>query len=599
MKLLDKKELFYRSLDDLPHLTDDLDKKRKEIKKIVLSFNKSLQKITPDKKLVKKNKELGETLTATINQIKAGGNSWVNNYQAMEEREKFRSDLASYFIIIIFGKVKAGKSSLGNFIAKQKLPTQEVSFFKYDEAGKEVTVKELEEVDDDSFATNNLECTAEIQGFKLGRLAWIDTPGLGSMTKENGDLAKEYIQAADYIIYPTSSDSPLQKDETNQLEELFTQNKKVTICITKSDETEEDECVCGSENGCENCNSGIVNTLLNKNSNNRQKQESWVKEEIIKIIPSDKKAALLGDVFSISVHTAKQGLAQSNDKLYENSHLSIFYDQVTDVLKHKAADLKTSTPYDSLKAFINKDILGLEGTGTNSIKIIKDSLDDLDKQISESLQRFTDLQNNTENDVKSILDEVLTKYSIEINQSNLNDILTQVDKEVGEQVSKELQNNITEIFSDFETSLDQFTKSFDSKEFKINDKYKEVSYTTTTVRKKMGSGIGSLLGAAGGFIVAGPAGLVLGGMAGKAAGGAIGAATSSTKKIKVKTGDNKEEVLQKFKSYKEEGYTLQVNTVYQQLQNDFFEPLQRVSEIIAEDINRFEKDLARFKEKLC
>ena len=34
-------------------------------------------------------------------------------------------------------------------------------------------------------------------------MAWIDTPGLGSMVEENGELAKEYIQSADYNIYPT------------------------------------------------------------------------------------------------------------------------------------------------------------------------------------------------------------------------------------------------------------------------------------------------------------------------------------------------------------------------------------------------------------
>ncbi len=69
-------------------------------------------------------------------------------------------------------------------------------------------------------------------------MAWIDTPGLGSMTLENGKLAKEYIQSADYIIYPTSSDSPLQRDEVEELKRLFEQNKKVTICITKSDKFE-------------------------------------------------------------------------------------------------------------------------------------------------------------------------------------------------------------------------------------------------------------------------------------------------------------------------------------------------------------------------
>lgn len=37
------------------------------------------------------------------------------------------------FYCTIFGKVKAGKSTLGNFIAKHRLDSQKVDFFKYDE----------------------------------------------------------------------------------------------------------------------------------------------------------------------------------------------------------------------------------------------------------------------------------------------------------------------------------------------------------------------------------------------------------------------------------------------------------------------------------
>jgi len=606
MSQLVEKQLFYKALNDLSIPTNDLGEKRSEIKEIVFMFNQSLQGLTPDKKLIKRNKDLGQLLTTTIDQIKEAGNSWVDNYQEMEARDKFRSDLASYFIIIIFGKVKAGKSSLGNFIAKQKLLTQDVSFFKYDEAGKEVAANELEEIDPDGFATNNLECTAEIQGFKLGRLAWIDTPGLGSMTKENGDLAKEYIQAADYIIYPTSSDSPLQQDETSQLKELFAQNKKVTICITKSDNTEEDECECGSENGCENCEGGLLKILVNKGAKNRQNQEGWVKDEIRKIIPKNKKESLLGDVFSISVHTAKQGLTHNNKKSYKNSNLPVFYEQVTDVLNNKAAGLKNSTPYDGLKAFIDKDILGLEGEGINSIKVIKNSLNDLDGQIKESLQRFDELKKNTQNDVHSIVDQVLTMYSSEIDQANFKEKISHIDKEIESKISQDLQKNISEIFCDFEASLDHFTGALDNREFEIKDKFKEVSYTTKTVRKKVGRSLFAVVATISVGLLTGGSSLVVQGFAATTAalaasyvGEKAGEALGSNEITKVNIGDNKEEVLQQFKANRQEHYVESINTAYQQFQDDFFAPLKGVSNTISTDIKSFEQKLERFKEKLC
>jgi predicted GTPase len=252
-----KLEDFYKSLKDIKLINNSVDEKRELVKKYVSNFNANIQNLRIDENIKKQNKEISNLLEETINLIKLVSNDWLKNFDEMIEREKFRSDLSNYFIVIIFGKVKAGKSSLGNFIAKNKLESQKVEFFKYDEAGKKQAIKKLEEIEEDSFATNNLECTVEIQGFKLDGMAWIDTPGLGSMVKENGDLAKEYIQSADYIIYPTSSDSPLQLDEREQLKELFEQNKKVSICITKSDYKDEDECECGSEDGCENCNGGV------------------------------------------------------------------------------------------------------------------------------------------------------------------------------------------------------------------------------------------------------------------------------------------------------------------------------------------------------
>lgn len=605
MNQFSEAKMFYESLKNLPDVTDDLELKRAEVKKKVGSFNDSLQKLTVDKELIKRNKDLGRLLTATIEQIKGSGDSWVSNYQKIEEREKFRSELASYFIVIIFGKVKAGKSSLGNFIAKQKLSNQDVEFFKYDEAGKEVSVNKLEEVEQDSFATDNLECTAEIQGFKLDRLAWIDTPGLGSMTKENGDLAKEYIQAADYIIYPTSSDSPLQQDETNQLKELFAQNKKVTICITKSDNSEEDECECGSENGCEECEDGITKVLINKGTSNRTRQEDWVKQEVQRIMDNEKKKSLLGEVFSLSVHAAKQGIEEGNQELYEESNLPVFYRQVTSVLKDNAVTFKYATPYDGLKAFINKDILGLEGDGLNSIKVIKDSLSDLDSKVNESLERFEALKKNTQNDVQTIVDEVLTKYSSEIDKTNVNEKIDQIDNKINIQITKELQGNITEIFSGFEASLDQFTDSLSNSEFEIKDKYRDVSYTTSTRNKKIGGvllasfatvGVAFATGGSS-LLFQGAAAIVAGGV-GKYAGEAVGEVTGSQKTTRVNIGDNKEKVLQEFKKNRHLHYANSVNATYKRLQDDFFTPLKDISKKIAIDIQSFENELTHFRDQL-
>ncbi len=593
-----KLEDFYKSLKDIKLINNSVDEKRELVKKYVSNFNANIQNLRIDENIKKQNKEISNLLEETINLIKLVSNDWLKNFDEMIEREKFRSDLSNYFIVIIFGKVKAGKSSLGNFIAKNKLESQKVEFFKYDEAGKKQAIKKLEEIEEDSFATNNLECTVEIQGFKLDGMAWIDTPGLGSMVKENGDLAKEYIQSADYIIYPTSSDSPLQLDEREQLKELFEQNKKVSICITKSDYKDEDECECGSEDGCENCNGGMVKVLKNKCLSKREGQEKFVKEEIYKLIPKDKEY-ILGDIFSISTHTAKKGLDSSDNELFEDSNIPKFYELLTDVIKDKASKLKADTPYEGLKSFIDFNILGSDIIKQNSsIKNIKLELESLEQVIRESQERFEILKENSSNDLVSEIEFIISKYSSEINKSNSKEMFLQIDSEINKKMFEIIEKNISEILNNFDASFKSLSTTFSSNEFIIEDVYESIKVDTSSRNKKIGAGILGLIATVGAGIATGGASLVVqaaativaGGVA-SYAGGKLGEFSGSIDEEKEVIGDNKEQVLQKFKTSRLLHYEKIAQGMYNEMQNLFFVPLEKSMDEIKSNLNQFEQNI--------
>ena len=593
-----KLEDFYKSLKDIKLINNSVDEKRELVKKYVSNFNANIQNLRIDENIKKQNKEISNLLEETINLIKLVSNDWLKNFDEMIEREKFRSDLSNYFIVIIFGKVKAGKSSLGNFIAKNKLESQKVEFFKYDEAGKKQAIKKLEEIEEDSFATNNLECTVEIQGFKLDGMAWIDTPGLGSMVKENGDLAKEYIQSADYIIYPTSSDSPLQLDEREQLKELFEQNKKVSICITKSDYKDEDECECGSEDGCENCNGGMVKVLKNKCLSKREGQEKFVKEEIYKLIPKDKEY-ILGDIFSISTHTAKKGLDSSDNELFEDSNIPKFYELLTDVIKDKASKLKADTPYEGLKSFIDFNILGSDIIKQNSsIKNIKLELESLEQVIRESQERFEILKENSSNDLVSEIEFIISKYSSEINKSNSKEMFLQIDSEINKKMFEIIEKNISEILNNFDASFKSLSTTFSSNEFIIEDVYESIKVDTSSRNKKIGAGILGLIATVGVGIATGGATLlvqaaatiVAGGVA-SYAGGKLGEFSGSIDEEKEVIGDNKEQVLQKFKTSRLLYYEKIAQGMYNEMQNLFFVPLEKSMDEIKSNLNQFEQNI--------
>ena len=593
-----KLEDFYKSLKDIKLINNSVDEKRELVKKYVSNFNANIQNLRIDENIKKQNKEISNLLEETINLIKLVSNDWLKNFDEMIEREKFRSDLSNYFIVIIFGKVKAGKSSLGNFIAKNKLESQKVEFFKYDEAGKKQAIKKLEEIEEDSFATNNLECTVEIQGFKLDGMAWIDTPGLGSMVKENGDLAKEYIQSADYIIYPTSSDSPLQLDEREQLKELFEQNKKVSICITKSDYKDEDECECGSEDGCENCNGGMVKVLKNKCLSKREGQEKFVKEEIYKLIPKDKEY-ILGDIFSISTHTAKKGLDSSDNELFEDSNIPKFYELLTDVIKDKASKLKADTPYEGLKSFIDFNILGSDIIKQNSsIKNIKLELESLEQVIRESQERFEILKENSSNDLVSEIEFIISKYSSEINKSNSKEIFLQIDSEINKKMFEIIEKNISEILNNFDASFKSLSTTFSSNEFIIDDVYESIKVDTSSRNKKIGAGVFGTLGSilSGIFLASNPigwavAGTIVAGAAAGYAGGKLGEFSGSIDEEKIVVGDNKEQILLKFKNSRLENYEKIAKGMYNEMQSLFFVPLEKSLNEIKSNLNQFEQNI--------
>lgn len=593
-----KLEDFYKSLKDIKLINNSVDEKRELVKKYVSNFNANIQNLRIDENIKKQNKEISNLLEETINLIKLVSNDWLKNFDEMIEREKFRSDLSNYFIVIIFGKVKAGKSSLGNFIAKNKLESQKVEFFKYDEAGKKQAIKKLEEIEENSFATNNLECTVEIQGFKLDGMAWIDTPGLGSMVKENGDLAKEYIQSADYIIYPTSSDSPLQLDEREQLKELFEQNKKVSICITKSDYKHEDECECGSEDGCENCNGGMVKVLKNKCLSKREGQEKFVKEEIYKLIPKDKEY-ILGDIFSISTHTAKKGLDSSDNELFEDSNIPKFYELLTDVIKDKASKLKADTPYEGLKSFIDFNILGSDIIKQNSsIKNIKLELESLEQVIRESQERFEILKENSSNDLVSEIEFIISKYSSEINKSNSKEIFLQIDSEINKKMFEIIEKNISEILNNFDASFKSLSTTFSSNEFIIDDVYESIKVDTSARNKKIGAGILGVIATIGVGIATGGASLlvqagatIVAGAAAGYAGGKLGEFSGSLDEEKIVVGDNKEQILLKFKNSRLENYEKIAKGMYNEMQSLFFVPLEKSLNEIKFNLNQFEQNI--------
>lgn len=586
---------FYKSLDEISVRNSKIDEKRQKLQNLVDNLKSDLSKVSLDENLRRANENLAKAFDNIKNIAQSSIEKWNAEFEKNLENEKFRSELENYFIVMIFGKVKAGKSYLGNFIAKNRLANQNVSFFKYDEAGKKDEIKELAEIKDEEFKTDFLECTSSIQGFKLSGLAWIDSPGLGSMNDENGELAKKYLSSADYVIYPSQSSAPFEMDENRELDEIFRANKEVTVIITKSDIEKR----------------GRVNGELKLISNNKSPETRKEQEEDCQKRIKEQIGKEVGDIFSISTKMAKIGLENDDKDKFENSNVSKLYENLTDIVKNKATKLKEQSPYLTLNSLTDKILQDEE----NSISKIRESIDKFDDETGQTNEKFDTLKLNSMSEVGLIVDKVVSQYAINLSNRDLKKTLKKIDKEIRAKFEEDLEMKIIKVVKSYEKAVDEFGSELNY-DYEIKEKREKIKYSTKTRNKAFGMGIGGLLGLAVGIALA-PAtggasllvtipttiagvgmGEIIGSSVGSFVGGKIGEATGEDKYEWVSMGDNSEEIILNFKEARTKHFAEIAKQAYENLQEKIFNSLQNQSSKIAEIVNKFEKDINNFKKEL-
>ncbi|QNB06493.1 hypothetical protein G5S34_06765 [Herbaspirillum frisingense] len=201
--------------------------------------------------------------------------------------------LAQHFegklMVLVFGKFNAGKSSLCNFLAGRfRQHGQAVQYFHLQ--GGQLLAS------DEAFHEGATETTARLQGVCLGDgLVLLDTPGLHSATDDNAALTQRFLDSADAVLWLTSSTSPGQVQELDELARELRRGKPLLPVVTRSDVIDEDE-VDGQ----------IVKCLRNKSDANRADQEADVGHRAAdKLQALGVAAAQLKPAVSVSAYVAR------------------------------------------------------------------------------------------------------------------------------------------------------------------------------------------------------------------------------------------------------------------------------------------------------
>ena len=191
-----------------------------------------------------------------IHQARCREEQWIALAPARALAQRFEGKL----MLLVFGKFNAGKSSLCNFLAQRFRERQQAVQYFHLQDGALVE-------SEDPFHEGATETTARLQGVCLGDgLVLLDTPGLHSATGENAALTQRFLDSADAVLWLTSSTSPGQVQELDELARELRRGKPLLPVLTRSDVIDEDE-VDGQ----------IVKCLRNKSDANRADQEADVR----------------------------------------------------------------------------------------------------------------------------------------------------------------------------------------------------------------------------------------------------------------------------------------------------------------------------------
>ncbi len=316
--------------------------KTEEIEQCIETFNKSVEKAKAHK-LKAKDKSIQEIYDVSTKVLKNTLDGLKKELEEAKDGMQFIQDYEDSLNVVVFGKVKAGKSYLGNLMmgnAIRKLHTKtsydrlEQPKVKVYDQGTCTTQDKLKEVTEENdasggFGVDNREATRVIQLFHLGAMTWVDTPGFGSLTEENQELARKHVKNADLVIFASNSDAAGTQQDFQEMKELYDMGKRFLLVVTQSDTLEED---CDDDGN-------IIQIPAPKSDDDRSKTESYMKETL------KKYGIKLGDenILTISAFLGLTALEKGEEALFESSNMGKFWNLLSDITEQEGTILSKKT----------------------------------------------------------------------------------------------------------------------------------------------------------------------------------------------------------------------------------------------------------------
>ena len=392
--------------------------------------------------------------------------SWGSCIAESKKGQKFIHENEKNMLVMIFGQVNTGKSSVGNFLAgKPFLAAPFVTAYKkrygsYERRPQFKTeVKGREgNMDGDWFREGVLDTTGAIQHFTMPGLRWVDSPGTGAVAKVDDTcdmerLVREYLNYADLGVFLMSSDSPGLQPDFKYIKRLQDNGKPAIVLITKSDRN--DEKILDGE---------IVANWVGKKDDDRRAQESWIGSELAKMGVQDKF-----QVISVSAYLAIQGIEEQNDDMFRQSQMDKFMTVLGEKISDEALLLKERNPKENINRLIKEITQGVvsdeKQIGFKGAQFLEKQFDEVIAAIEEHKKKLKELEHSVVQRIASI---VKPELQIEIGKR-----ASQVEKENRQVSGEELSQLAVDILqkvtqTELDRGITELISSFDKKQLKLN-----------------------------------------------------------------------------------------------------------------------------------
>ena len=498
--------------------------------------------------------EVESSLVATLNQVQQSFIKLVNDWQSAVEKQsksvEFRKQMQDSLLVYVYGKLKAGKSPLSNYIAWGSTNPDAEYQKKYEQANAKLVPQYVafehnaikngdafnEAVKLRKFRVAATEATSTIQAFKLPGLTWVDSPGLHSTNKVNEELAKKYVANSDLILYLTTSASPARESDLKELLSLAQARKEMLILVSGSDLLYMDEDADGN----------IVQEYHMKPQATRDEQKEYVISSVNQVLTENNLAPLAQERFhNISAFYAERH-PNEQDAIVD-SGLSRLFTELHDIAQKDGVRLKQNAPLQNYLSFLNdcrsSDFAAIQQQLKLCLKRLEEQKFEVKREANLTRNRLIE---HAKLSIDKIFDELRQYRDQDNEEENINRelpcLLNQAIQAISADISKEINRIISKVANNVAVQDIKLSTSLNGvSTFKAEMAVHQITHYESGSSGGWFSKIaGAVGGAIAGTFVGGPIGTIVGAGTGYAAGSKLGSKSGSISRdtITVKAGDN-------------------------------------------------------------